>query len=153
MSGEPGSPTKRKSPETTAATETETKDPVGVCPDQVPLVKWYQVVRSKLFDPQDGSPLDYDGLASNAHAIFAGLKRDVDSLTKYVEKNKDLRFPSSIHMNLFRQNVANVRDKIKSILVALYGSSMNTDAVDAELLQCLVPLRAPPVEHVPGTVG
>ncbi len=133
---EPGSPTKRKSPETVAAT-IETKAPPGTCPVEVPLARWYEHVRSALFDPQDGSPLDYDGLASNVHAIFVGLKRDVDSLTKYVARNKGRRFPSS-HLDLFRQNVTNVRDKIKSIWVALFGqSSPNLDAIDAELYDVL----------------
>jgi hypothetical protein len=135
---EPGSPIKRKSPETVAATtETETKAR-AVCPDQVPFLKWYQVIRKTLFENGDGVPINYNGLQSNVQAIFTGLKRDMDSLTSYVNEYQNRRFCSEIHRNLFRQNVTNVRDKIKSIWVALFGqSSSDLDAVDAELYDLL----------------
>lgn len=131
---EPGSPTKRKSPETVAAiTETETKAS-AYCPDQVPFLKWYQDIRKTLFENGDGVPIDYNGLQSNVQAIFTGLKRDMDGLTSYVDKYQNRRFCSDIHRNLFRQNVTNVRDKIKSIWAALFGqSSPNLDAIDADL--------------------
>lgn len=134
------SPTKRKFPETVAATETEAKAPLPVCPTHVPFLAWRKVIREALFENEDGAPRDYDGLASNAHAIFAGLKRDMDSLTQYVTRNQGQRFSSDTHLNLFRQNVTNVRDKIKSILMALGGPSKTFDAVDAELAELLCEL-------------
>lgn len=138
MSDEPGSPTKRKSPDMSAAiTEAETKAS-AYCPDQVPFLKWYQDIRTTLFENGDGVPIDYNGLQSNVQAIFAGLKRDMDSLTSYVNKYQNRRFSSDIHRNLFRQNVTNVRDKIKSIWTALFGqSSPNLDAMDDELRDLL----------------
>ena len=64
------------------------------------LFEAYEWIEQVLLFPE-GKQNTYGGLANNVHAIFVGLKRDVEGLRKFVAENKERDVESPTHQRLF----------------------------------------------------
>lgn len=91
-------------------------------PEYVPFLAEYEKIRDVfLFNP-DGKEELCDGLAKGPHAIFVGLKRDMDGFRQYVEANKGKNFKSPTHENLFRWNAQSIKKRLLELVHAYVGN-------------------------------
>lgn len=92
----------------------------SLVPRDVPNIEHYDwIERVFLFD-KEGKKDEKDGLATGPHAIFAGVKRDMDGLSKFVAQYGGQPFKSPHHESLFKWQT----DEIKKRLVVIYTAFM-----------------------------